>query len=122
MTNDSVLFIPEDAEIRNGSMLLKFSPDYYPAKIKKNRLVPITDVKQVSYKNHWKAMVPGFAMGLLIGGLIGATGLVFNFKEGGNHPKTDYGSNIWLGSLNGIIIGTVVGFIVGFNEIYQFSQ
>jgi gas vesicle protein len=58
---------------------------------------------------------------LFIGGIIGATGLIFNSKEGGNHPETDYGTNIMYGAFSGIIVGVIVGVIIGWNTVYQFN-
>lgn len=60
-------------------------------------------------------------MGMTIGASIGDTGLVFNFKEGGNHPLKDYATDSALGAFTGIVAGVVVGFIVGWNNIYQFN-
>jgi hypothetical protein len=59
--------------------------------------------------------------GLFIGTAIGATGLIFNYKTGGMPLETDYGRNVFLGSISGIVLGAIAGFIVGWNNIYQFN-
>ena len=104
LNNDSTLIATEGAEIKNDSILLNYSPNYYPSKVKKNRLLSLNEIKEASYKNHWKGIGPGIYLGLTVGGIIGATGLVFKYKTSGNHPEKDYGTDTLLGSFSGIII------------------
>ncbi len=121
LTNDSVLVVPEGAQIKNDSMLLSYSPNYYPAKIKKYKILPLTEINQAAYTNHWKAIIPGMVSGLFIGGIIGSTSLIFNYKEDGNHPDKNIGADVLMGGLSGMVIGSIVGAIIGWDNIYQFK-
>lgn len=118
--NDSLLTVPEGTEIKNGNMLLKYSPDYYPSKINRDVMVPLTEVKQASYKNHWKSMAPGIYSGFTVGGIVGATGSIFKYETGGNPPVKDTARNFFMGALSGAILGGIVGYIIGWDNIYQF--
>ncbi len=121
LTNDSALVVTEGGQIKNDSMLLSYSPNYYTTKIKKYRLLPLADIKQAAYTNHWKGIIPGLVSGLFIGSIIGSTSLIFNYKEDGNHPDKNIGADVFMGGLSGIVIGSVVGLIMGWNNIYQFK-
>jgi len=122
LTNDSSLVFPEGAEIKNDSIYLKYYPNYYPLnlKLKNDKYFPLTDIKKVSYRNHWKGILPGFYSGLFSGGFIG--GILFNYKEGGNHPQKDWGTSIFMGAFYGMIVGVIVGTIIGWENIYQFNH
>ncbi len=89
--------------------------------IEENVLTPMDNVKSVSYKNHWKGIIPGFGAGIIGGFAIGATGWVFNFKEGGNNPRFDPLQSSIAGAFLGILIGSVVGYIIGYDINYQFN-
>ncbi len=123
LSNDSSLAVPEGAEVKDYSMLLNYSPNYYPKKIKKERLIPLNEIKQASFTNHWKGLAPGIYVGMTAGGLIGATGLVFKIEEDGNNRdhRLNSGYNFFLGAISGIAIGAIVGAIIGWENIYQFN-
>ena len=89
--------------------------------IHKKVLSPINDIKSISYKNHWKGIIPGFAAGIVGGFAIGATGWVFKFKEGGNHPRFAPIQSSIAGAFLGMLIGSVVGYIIGYDINYQFN-
>lgn len=87
--------------------------------IVKKQLNPVDDIKVISYKNHWKGVVPGSLSGILLGGLLGTSGWIL-------HPPDDRGhfaqaEATIAGALSGLIIGGVVGYILGFNVNYQFT-
>ena len=123
LNNDSLFVVPEGAEIKSDSIFVKYFPDYYPLKLKltKDKSYALAEVKQVSYTSHFKGIGPGIYFGFTIGGIVGATGLIFNYKTDGNHPENNYGADAFMGCLSGIVVGTIVGLIVGWDEIYQFN-
>ncbi len=86
------------------------------------RNIPLRLIKEVSYKKHWKSIIPGFFSGILIGGVIGATGLVIHIQDGGMHEEFDSGTSGVFGSFLGAIIGSIVGYIIGFEYNFQFNN
>ncbi len=85
--------------------------------------IPLMDIKQISYINHWKGVLPGGYAGLFIGGCVGSlTGAyILDLKAGGNHPERDYMTGAAIGAFYGIIAGAIVGYIIGWDNIYQFN-
>lgn len=86
-----------------------------------NEHIPLIELKQISFTDHWKGVLPGIASGFLAGYVAGVTGLVFNVKEGQMHPKRDYSAGGLLGGLSGMIIGGLVGYIIGGENVYLFN-
>lgn len=91
--------------------------------------IPIDKVKEITYKTRWQSTLigapTGFASGTVLGGILGATGIMFRSENGGNHPKFDPGTSMIAGAIGGALIGTItgaiVGYIVGWDHIYQFD-
>jgi hypothetical protein len=84
-------------------------------------LVPVDELKVVSYKNHWRAAVTGALAGILLGGIVGTTGWVFHPMDGGMTEQFDQASATFIGAFTGLLIGPVVGYFIGWNINYQFS-
>ena len=99
---------------------VKISSDY----------LPISKVKEMSYKNRLKTTLIGIPMGLvcggLIGGIMGSQGWIFNIRSGGMPPlQFDATSSIVEGffysAIIGTVIGPIIGYITGWNNIFQFK-
>ena len=91
--------------------------------------IPIDKVKEISYKAKWKGTligIPrGFACGIVIGGILGANGIIAHTDTGGMHPTFDgwssmIGGAFW-GAIIGTVVGPIVGYITGWNNIFQFK-
>jgi hypothetical protein len=124
LINDSSFVVSEGTEIKNDDLHLNYYPNYYPKKLRvKNENIQLSEVKQASYINHWKGILPGSYAGLFIGSIVGSiTGAyIMNLKTGGNHPERDYGTGAVVGGFSGIIMGAIVGAIIGWDNIYQFK-
>jgi hypothetical protein len=88
-----------------------------------NEPIPLSEVRQLSYTNHWKGILPGWGTGLFCGALIGGitTAYILDLKSGGNHPERDWNSGLVYGSFYGMIAGAIVGAIIGWTNIYLFK-
>ena len=88
-----------------------------------NEKIPLTDVKHLSYSNHWLGLGSGIFAGITIGAAIGATGLIIRAPEDGmpSEDKWNSGSSAILGAVCGIVTGAIVGAIIGWDMIYQFN-
>jgi hypothetical protein len=91
----------------------------YNSPIKKYLL--ISNINKVSYKNHWKGIVPGFLLGIISGSAIGSTGWIWRPKDGGNNPHFDQFMATIGGALWGAIIGSVLGYIIGYKYYFHFN-
>ena len=87
----------------------------------KKPLVPVDELKMVTYKNHWRGIINGALAGILLGGIVGTTGWVFHPMNGGMTEQFDQGSATIMGAFTGLLLGPVVGYFIGFNVNYQFS-
>jgi hypothetical protein len=115
LNNDSSFLATNSAIVFNDSLILNTNSEG------SNKTFPLLRVKQVSYKNHWKGIVPGLLIGTIVGGAFGSTGWVLKPKSGGNPPlKFDQGQGIFIGALLGAVVGSVVGYIFGYNFNYEF--
>ena len=85
----------------------------------KYNLSPVNHIKIITYKNHWKVVVPGSLSGILLGGLLGTSGWILHPPDG--HGHFAQAEATIAGALSGLIIGGVVGYILGFNVNYQFT-
>ena len=90
--------------------------------ISKKTLAPVDELKIVSYKNHWKGVIPGVLGGILLGGALGATGWIYHPMDGGNTETFAQAEATALGAISGLLIGGVVGYLLGFNVNYQFTR
>lgn len=81
----------------------------------------VNNIKIISYKNPWKGVIPGILGGVLLGGVLGSTGWIYNPKDGGNTPTFDQFQATIAGALTGFLIGPVIGYLIGFNISYLFS-
>ena len=86
------------------------------------RTIPLKLINEISYKSHWRGTIPGFLGGILVGGAIGASGLVINIKDGGMQEKFDPASSALFGSFFGMLIGPIVGYIIGFEYSFEFNN
>jgi uncharacterized protein YcfL len=88
-----------------------------------NKLIPLTDIKHLSYKNHLVGLGSGIFAGITIGAAIGATGLIIRAPEDGmpSEDKWNSGSSAIFGAVCGIVTGAIVGAIIGWDMIYQFN-
>lgn len=84
----------------------------------KYNVSPVNNIKTISYKNHWKGVVPGSLSGILLGGLLGTSGWILHPPDG--HGHFAQAEATVAGALSGLIVGGVVGYIIGFNINYQF--
>ncbi len=91
--------------------------------------IPIDKVKEISYNAKWKGTligIPrGFACGIVIGGILGANGIIAHTNSGGNHPTFDGWISMIkgaaLGAVIGIVVGPIVGYITGWDNVFQFK-
>lgn len=84
--------------------------------------IPINKVNEISYKTCLSGIITGFLTGTLTGGLIGATGLVFKPRNGGNPPlQIDTFEATIAGALTGAILGPIIGCIIGHHYNYEFK-
>lgn len=83
--------------------------------------ISINKVNEINYKTHLSGIIAGFLTGTLTGGLIGATGLVFKPRNGGNPPlQVDTFQAAIAGALVGAIIGPIVGYFIGHSYNFEF--
>ncbi|MHB1685990.1 MAG: hypothetical protein ACYCVH_01210, partial [Ignavibacteriaceae bacterium] len=86
----------------------------------------INDIKNISYKNHWLGIIPGFIGGTIFGLLAGVIAIQTtpgtNNTSGGQAyyiPPTETPAKIVASS--GVILGIAYGWFKGFNYTYQFN-
>jgi len=114
LTNDSSFNVFKGV-IVNDTMLLNYNS------LSTIKSIPLSTINEVSYKNHWKGIVPGFLLGVIVGGTLGTTGLLGKPKEGGINPRFDQFTATIGGALLGVIVGSVVGYIIGYKYHFQFN-
>lgn len=88
----------------------------------KSLICPISDIRSIEYKNHWKGVIPGILGGILLGGFLGGTGWFIHPTDGGNQSTFAQGEAILVGAYSGLIIGAALGYLIGFNIEYQFER
>ncbi len=86
-----------------------------------NELIPLMNVKHLSYTNHWSGLGMGAFYGMITGAAIGASGWILKDTGSGNNEKIDRVASSFWGAVYGIVIGTIVGAIIGWDNIYQFN-
>ncbi|MHB8579539.1 MAG: hypothetical protein ACYDA4_06725 [Ignavibacteriaceae bacterium] len=88
----------------------------------------INDIKNISYKNHWLGVIPGFFEGMPLGIVIAGSKIIPTYESNGmpwpGVPTKfyDYTSAMIWGIPIGAIIGSTIGWFMGFNYTYQFNQ
>ena len=110
-------------QVRGNQDSIEFS---FTKTITLKDVTSINNVKNISYKNHWLAVIPGFIGGTIFGimaGLIAIQLTPLTFNTVGNstyYAGTNYiPAKIALSSC--IILGISYAWIKGFNYTYQFN-
>jgi hypothetical protein len=83
-----------------------------------NCRMPINNIKQVSYKNHWLGAPLGALPGAILGLFAGISAYFIN------PPTNTWGGNyvyFFGGAPLGLIVGGILGWISGYTYIYQFN-
>ena len=111
LTNDSST-VSDGAQIRHDIMFLN------DMMLSNNSQIPITKIKQVSYNNHIKGAVPGFLLGTVAGGVLGAA--ILRPPSGGNSTGVNHFGAVAAGSAIGLCVGVMVGIIIGYNHYFIF--
>ena len=106
LKNDSTFVVPLGAVIKDDVLVI----NYNSQETKKH--LPLTDIKQISYRNYGPAVPYGIGSGILAGSI---TGLMINL----NNPGTTYGL-VLIGAIAGAILGGIVGILIGWTHIYLF--
>ncbi len=118
-TNDSSIFVYNGAEIRNDTMFLKDT-----SLLNYNSKIPISQIKQLSYNNHFEGALPGLLLGTVAGGAIGATGWIYH-PEGGGMGGTptfsQFQATIFC-AIFGLFSGAMTGIVLGFNYYFLFNH
>ena len=98
-----------------GMVIQSDSSIKYNVKEKEYRLIPIRELKEVSYNKNWL----GIPFGLVTGAGLGLIeiGLINGFSNNGHNPSDTQNAAI---SLTFIASG-ILGYIVGYTYTYQFS-
>ena len=116
--NDSSIFVYNGAEIRNDTMFFNdmMLSNYSPP-------IPISQIKQASYNDHFKGAVPGFLIGIVAGGVIGATGWIYHPEGGGmgGTPTFSQSQATIFGAIFGLFSGAMTGIVLGFNYYFLFN-
>lgn len=115
--------------LKNGNELkginIRLNPDssiQYTAIKKLYSNMPISEVKEVRYKNHWLGIPARFISGSIAGFVSG----FWAYSIINKNPQTT-GDNFaalaggGLGALSGAIIGGIIGWIDGYTYTYQFN-
>ena len=110
-------------QVRGNRDSIEFS---YIKTITLKDVTSINNIKNISYKNHWLGVIPGFIGGTIFGIIAGVIAIAFtplNFNTVGNstyYAGTNYTpAKIALSSW--IILGIAYSWIKGFNYTYQFN-
>ena len=117
LTNDSVFITSKGAYILNDSMVLN------PTIEKVGKSLSLININKASYKDHWKGVLPGFLIGMITGGALGATGWIYKPKdESGNPPYVfDKSAATIRGALLGAVVGSIIGYFLGYDYTYLFN-
>ncbi len=117
----AIIFMKNGTELRRNN--IKILPDsiiqctYIQIT---NEYIPLTEVKQINYTNHWVGLGTGIIGGAIIGLtssiVIGKTGWGETNPRGGIY----FGNSLW-GVIFGTVIGAFVGTIIGWDMIYLFN-
>ncbi len=103
----------QGAQIVNDSLLL------YP--LNENKILLISQIKEVSYKNHPKGLIPGAFSGILAGMVLGAAIELLTTDHPGSSSPT-FAEAALLGAVSGFIVGSAIGYNIGFTIKYQFQK
>ena len=117
-TNDSSIFVYNGATIKNDTIFLN---DISLSKY--NSQISVSQIKQISYNNHFKGAVPGFLLGTVGGGAIGATGWIYHPEDEGmgGTPRFNQSTATIIGAIFGLFSGTMIGIVCGFNYYFLFN-
>ena len=118
LKNDSSFICSNGAEIKYDTLFLPFYKRY-----NNKNFIPLKNVKQISFVNHWK----GIPIPLICGTIIGfGTGYLINNSltaPGSNSDNVNIGAyGIIVLTGVGIISGGIIGWINGYTFTYQFNQ
>ena len=82
--------------------------------------LPMGNVYEVTYKNHWLGVPARLLTGTAIGAVLGLIGVAV-FVNQNNQNQGDFYTFTGL-TVIGFVAGTIWGWIEGYNFIYKFSQ
>ena len=80
-----------------------------------NETIPLTDIKNVNYTNHWVGLGVGMFAGAMTGFALARLNLEIKYSGGG----IEFNNYFW-GFMVETVVGTILGTIIGWNIIYQF--
>jgi hypothetical protein len=89
--------------------------------------VKVSEIKKITYTNHWLAVPAGFLAGFGSGLLLGIIEPLpiyenhTNMSLGKSEKIKSQGANLILCTLSGCIIGSVLGYLAGFDYDYYFE-
>ena len=88
-----------------------------------NDITSVNKLKEISYKNHWLGIIPGFFAGIPLGIILGVSHVIPTYATEGNPPQSTYDETgaFVIGIPLGIIIGSVIGWVSGWDYTYQFN-
>ncbi len=81
-----------------------------------NKKIQLTDVKHISYTNHWVGMGVGTFAGVLTGIALASSNLEIKYSGGG----IEFNNYFW-GFMVETVVGATLGAIIGWDIIYQFN-
>ncbi len=81
--------------------------------------LPIKIIKEVSYKNHWPAIIPGIVCGILGSFIIAGVGETDSRNSDSGIFAS--GAAMFYGVPLGIITGGIIGWYIGYSYTYQFN-
>lgn len=109
------------------TLMNKKSIEMIGAKIKADTLfsrisnIPITDVNDISYKNHLPSTIIGFFLGTSLGIITGLIGYGVIDKNNSQSNSKAAGNFLTISSALGLVAGIITGWLSGFKYIYQFN-
>lgn len=85
------------------------------------KILPINEIKEISYKNHWIGLpIPiasGTAAGIIAGGM---SAFIYDKIDKNDKNATDY-DIFWGVTAVGLITGGIIGWINGYTYVYEFN-
>ncbi|MHB9004813.1 MAG: hypothetical protein ACYC6C_12285 [Coriobacteriia bacterium] len=81
--------------------------------------IPLSNIKEVSYKNHWLGVPFGFLPGTIVGFIIGYW---IDYNNPGTNSTVGDQIAIPIGTVLGLMVGSIWGWLNGWDYTYQFNR